>query len=450
MEKGDIVIVFKARLFFVSYDAFFYPISLYNYARFSGDKMTTTPTITTRRRVPRGKCDEFFFEKRKMNDDEKTINGCCCCSCCNDDDEHHSVVLFYKYVALSRDCLPSLRDALEKEMTKLEVRGKIRVSVEGINATASGRESAVEEFERRLKKKRGDGGEDELLFEMLELKDVDFKTERVKRSEDEEDGRGCKHIFEDASVRIVDEVCPFEPSSKKNDKKASIDGVGLERHRPNRLTPSEWREAIRTSDDDDVVVLDVRNSYESRMGRFVPEKTVCCPIRRFNQFKEWVEEKGGKEYIENKRVFAYCTGGVRCEKASAYLLSLNVTKEVSVLEGGIVAYARDVGGDGFVGKNYVFDARGCVDVGDDDDEKNNYALTTCDGCNAPCLPRLARCASKACHVILAACKECSKSSTSSIYCCETCKANKDGEKKLACECDSYRSRESRCKVPAAL
>ena len=115
-------------------------------------------------------------------------------------------------------------------------------------------------------------------------------------------------------------------------------------------------EAIQSSDDD-VVVLDVRNSYESRMGRFVPEKTVCCPIRRFNQFKEWVEEKGGKRTSRTKKYSqTYCTGGVRCEKATAYLLSLNVTKEVSVLEGGIVAYARDIGGDGFVGKNYVFDA----------------------------------------------------------------------------------------------
>ena len=144
---------------------------------------------------------------------------------------------------------------------------------------------------------------------------------------------------------------------QKEGRRAS--SVRQQRLQPNRLALAEWREAIQSSDDD-VVVLDVRNSYESRMGRFVPEKTVCCPIRRFNQFKEWVEEKGGKAYIENKKVLAYCTGGVRCEKATAYLLSLNVTKEVSVLEGGIVAYARDIGGDGFVGKNYVFDARGCA------------------------------------------------------------------------------------------
>ena len=113
---------------------------------------------------------------------------------------------------------------------------------------------------------------------------------------------------------------------------------------------------------------------------------------------------------------------LRCEKATSYLLSLNVTKEVSVLEGGIVAYARDVGDEGFVGKNYVFDARGCVDVGDND----KALLTKCSGCYA-CLHTLARCASKACHAILAACNECS---SMMIYCCNTCRANKDGEKKL--------------------
>ena len=397
-----------------------------------------------RRRVPKGTCDEFYFEN---------IKKCCSCCCDVETDEPHAVVLFYRYlrshgkqnVLDDSTTLNALKTSLESIMLDLDVRGKIRLSPEGINGTAAGRESRVKQFEREMKDTKG-------KFAILELRGVDFKRERVVNANafSEEYGR-CEHIFESASVRIVDEVCPFEPSSsKKAEERLQLE----QRLQPNRLTPSEWREAIQSSDDD-VVVLDVRNSYESRMGRFVPEKTVCCPIRRFNQFKEWVEEKGGKAYIENKKVLAYCTGGVRCEKATAYLLSLNVTKEVSVLEGGIVAYARDIGGDGFVGKNYVFDARGCVDVGvntNDDmgfiDENNNLSsLTKCDGCKAPCIPHLARCASKACHVILAACKECSKSSTS-IYCCDTCKANKDGEKKRACECDSYRSRELRCEIPA--
>ena len=362
-------------------------------------------------------------------------------------DEPHAVVLFYRYIhhgehVLNLRTLNALKTSLENRMLDLDVRGKIRLSPEGINGTAAGKESRVKQFEREIKDTKG-------KFAILELQGVDFKRERVNVNANafsEEYGR-CKHIFESASVRIVDEVCPFEPSSssKKAEERLQLE----QRLQPNRLTPSEWREAIQSSDDD-VVVLDVRNSYESRMGRFVPEKTVCCPIRRFNQFKEWVEEKGGKAYIENKKVLAYCTGGVRCEKATAYLLSLNVTKEVSVLEGGIVAYARDIGGDGFVGKNYVFDARGCVDVSNNNNINNNnnlLSLTKCDGCKAPCIPHLARCASKACHVILAACEECSKSSTS-IYCCDTCKANKDGEKKRACECDSYRSRELRCEIPA--
>ena len=412
--------------------------------------MTTRTDERGRRRVPKGTCDEFYFEN---------IKKCCSCCCDVETDEPHAVVLFYRYIhhgehVLNVTTLNALKTSLENTMLDLDVRGKIRLSPEGINGTAAGKESRVKQFEREMKSTKG-------KFAILELQGVDFKRERVNvnaRAVSEEYGR-CKHIFESASVRIVDEVCPFEPSSSSSKKKEEERLQIEQRLQPYRLTPSEWREAIQSSDDD-VVVLDVRNSYESRMGRFVPEKTMCCPIRRFNQFKEWVEEKGGKAYIENKKVLAYCTGGVRCEKATAYLLSLNVTKEVSVLEGGIVAYARDIGGDGFVGKNYVFDARGCVDVGGFIDENNNFSnnnninnnnnllsLTKCDGCKAPCIPYLARCASKACHVILAACEECSKSSTS-IYCCDTCKANKDGEKKRACECDSYRSRELRCEIPA--
>ena len=396
-----------------------------------------------RRRVPKGTCDEFYFEN---------IKKCCSCCCDVETDEPHAVVLFYRYlrshgkqnVLDDSTTLNALKTSLENTMLDLDVRGKIRLSPEGINGTAAGKESRVKQFEREMKDTKG-------KFAILELQGVDFKRERVNVNANafsEEYGR-CKHIFESASVRIVDEVCPFEPASSSSKKKEEERLQIEQRLQPYRLTPSEWREAIQSSDDD-VVVLDVRNSYESRMGRFVPEKTMCCPIRRFNQFKEWVEEKGGKAYIENKKVLAYCTGGVRCEKATAYLLSLNVTKEVSVLEGGIVAYARDIGGDGFVGKNYVFDARGCVDVSNNNNINNNnnlLSLTKCDGCKAPCIPYLARCASKACHVILAACEECSKSSTS-IYCCDTCKANKDGEKKRACECDSYRSRELRCEIPA--
>ncbi|CAL6292744.1 unnamed protein product [Bathycoccus prasinos] len=396
-----------------------------------------------RRRVPKGTCDEFYFEN---------IKKCCSCCCDVETDEPHAVVLFYRYlrshgkqnVLDDSTTLNALKTSLENTMLDLDVRGKIRLSPEGINGTAAGKESRVKQFEREMKDTKG-------KFAILELQGVDFKRERVNVNANafsEEYGR-CKHIFESASVRIVDEVCPFEPASSSSKKKEEERLQIEQRLQPYRLTPSEWREAIQSSDDD-VVVLDVRNSYESRMGRFVPEKTMCCPIRRFNQFKEWVEEKGGKAYIENKKVLAYCTGGVRCEKATAYLLSLNVTKEVSVLEGGIVAYARDIGGDGFVGKNYVFDARGCVDVSNNNNINNNnnlLSLTKCDGCKAPCIPHLARCASKVCHVILAACEECSKSSTS-IYCCDTCKANKDGEKKRACECDSYRSRELRCEIPA--
>ncbi|CAL6289989.1 unnamed protein product [Bathycoccus prasinos] len=396
-----------------------------------------------RRRVPKGTCDEFYFEN---------IKKCCSCCCDVETDEPHAVVLFYRYlrshgkqnVLDDSTTLNALKTSLENTMLDLDVRGKIRLSPEGINGTAAGKESRVKQFEREMKDTKG-------KFAILELQGVDFKRERVNVNANafsEEYGR-CKHIFESASVRIVDEVCPFEPASSSSKKKEEERLQIEQRLQPYRLTPSEWREAIQSSDDD-VVVLDVRNSYESRMGRFVPEKTMCCPIRRFNQFKEWVEEKGGKAYIENKKVLAYCTGGVRCEKATAYLLSLNVTKEVSVLEGGIVAYARDIGGDGFVGKNYVFDARGCVDVSNNNNINNNnnlLSLTKCDGCKAPCIPHLARCASKVCHVILAACEECSKSSTS-IYCCDTCKANKDGEKKRACKCDSYRSRELRCEIPA--
>jgi predicted sulfurtransferase len=391
-------------------------------------------TKTTKRRVPKGKFDEFFKERE---------NECAC------DRQKGSVVLFYKYIGVDAIdgktkldgilALETVRENVEGVMRELNVRGKIRVSSEGINATASGSAINVSLFEKRLK-------EDE-IFRVLELNEVDFKSER---------GDACEHLFESASVRIVDELCPFQPTNRKVSAEERVKHI----HQPTeRLTAESWRERLLSSkDDDDVVVLDVRNSYESRMGRFCPEKTICAPIRRFNQFKEWVEEKGGYEFIKGKRIYAYCTGGVRCEKVSSYLLSDKfnelggAVKSVSVLEGGIVSYARDVGDDLFLGVNYVFDARGSADVNKKKSSNlnNRKVLTTCDACAKQCLPVLARCASKNCHTILASCGKCEI-----VYCCDTCRRQNTNNigmetniiRGKTCECDNFDARERRLKVP---
>ena len=143
-----------------------------------------TEDATTKRRVPKGQCDQFFFEKEILS-----------CSCCTSEDTH-SVVLFYRYVSIEKEQLQELKENMEDMMNALDIRGKIRLSVEGINATASGRESSMKEFERRMKSMDGQ-------FVNLDLSQVDFKSEHVKESH-LLSGGGCKHIFENASVRIVD------------------------------------------------------------------------------------------------------------------------------------------------------------------------------------------------------------------------------------------------------
>ena len=373
--------------------------------------------VTSSRRLARGTCDALITK----------------CSC---DPSEGSVMLFYNYVRLDTEACLELKAALEKEMNSLSLRGKIRLAAEGINATCTESTNRVIEFEKKLKS----AGE----FESLDLKEVDLKYQGTW---------GCEHVFPDISVRIVTELCPFEPTNRRIEanERVLIDDDSI--FKINRLSPMEWRDALlHAHEEEDVVFLDVRNWYESRIGRFVTnkrEQTVCAPIRRFNQFRQWIEENGGGETLANKKVYAYCTGGVRCEKAATYLQTRSKHKpcSISVLVGGIVAYARDVGSraldedsEKFIGKNVVFDGRGAVEVNNSKPGSNiSKHLTNCDTCSVRCLPILARCSSQNCHVILATCSE---KYSNLVFCCETCRKHDTeyGGKKLPCECDSFKNR----------
>merc|ERR1712216_647752 len=127
------------------------------------------------------------------------------------------------------------------------------------------------------------------------------------------------------------------------------------------LTPDEFHQRIALANpDDDMVMLDVRNRTEYSVGHFVDAagRAALQPnMRNFKSFRTFVDEHG-EELFKGKRVMMYCTGGIRCETASAYLQSTGIAKEVYQLHGGIHWYAEQMGSDGFFkGKNFVFDRR---------------------------------------------------------------------------------------------
>ena len=156
-------------------------------------------------------------------------------------------------------------------------------------------------------------------------------------------------MFADVSVRVVPEIVPFDDPARTIDPNAS-GALKLERLDPVAFHAEAARaaSALRSergasSERSSTVLLDVRNWYESRLGYFAG--AVRAPIRRFSQLKEWLELDPFR--FKDKRVLAYCTGGVRCEKACAFLASLDEDRRpssVAQLRGGVAAYARDVAG----------------------------------------------------------------------------------------------------------
>ena len=131
-------------------------------------------------------------------------------------------------------------------------------------------------------------------------------------------------------------------------------GIPLTPDQDNHLSPEEWKRALE--EDPEVVVLDVRNRYESAAGKFA--NAVACDIEHFRELPEYVEQLAD---LKDRKVLMYCTGGIRCEKASALFRSKGFTN-VFQLHGGIVTYQEQFGNAHWLGECFVFDQRMTVRV----------------------------------------------------------------------------------------
>jgi UPF0176 protein len=159
------------------------------------------------------------------------------------------------------------------------------------------------------------------------------------------------------------------------------------------LAPEEWK---KMKDQEDVVVLDVRSNYEHNLGRF--KNALTLDIDNFREFPEKVKEL--KEELKDKKVLTYCTGGIKCEKASAFLLKEGF-KEVYQLHGGIIKYGKEVGGEDFEGDCYVFDNRVHVPV----NTVNPKVISRCANCGT-ITTRMVNCANPHCNDHFVQCQSC--------------------------------------------
>ncbi|WP_055107516.1 oxygen-dependent tRNA uridine(34) hydroxylase TrhO [Paenibacillus ihumii] len=238
----------------------------------------------------------------------------------------YRVLLYYKFVHIES---PEAFTAEHLQYCKdLGLKGRILIASEGINGTVSG---TVEQTEKYMNDLRANP-----LFH-----DIVFKI-------DEADGHTFKKMF----VRHKQELVTFRYERELDPNKLS----------GKRLSPAEFHEQLQQ---EDVIVIDGRNDYEYDIGHF--RGAIRPEVESFREFPEWIRENLGQ--FKDKKILTYCTGGIRCEKLTGFLLHEGFN-DVAQLEGGIVTYGKDpeVKGHLFDGKCYVFDERISVPINRTDED----------------------------------------------------------------------------------
>jgi UPF0176 protein len=266
---------------------------------------------------------------------------------------------FYKYVKIDEP--KDLRDSLFINWTELNCFGRIYVAHEGINAQMNVPKDNWDFFVTQL------------------YTDIRFKNVPLKIAVD-----GNGKSFYKLVIKVKDKVVADGITDKSFD--ASNTGTYLD--------AKGFNKAIENPN---TIVVDMRNHYESEVGRF--DNAFCPDADTFREELPLVVEhlKG----LEDKKIIMYCTGGIRCEKASAYLKHQGF-KDVNHLQGGIIQYAKEVKEQGleskFKGVNFVFDERIGERITED-------ILSQCHQCGKACDTHV-NCKNDDCHLLFIQCDDC--------------------------------------------
>ena len=224
---------------------------------------------------------------------------------------------FYKFVSLEN--LPELRRLLKARCLELKLKGTLLLSPEGINGFLAGAPDAITEFKQ-------------VLAGMDPFKDLSFKE---SFSDDVPFGRML--------VKLKKEIIPM---GRPDIQPQTETGTRLKAE-----TLKKWLDEKK-----ELVLLDTRNEYEVREGTF--ENALNLGISTFRQIPEKMESLS--EAVKAKPVVMFCTGGIRCEKATALALKMGFS-EVYQLEGGILKYFEECGNHHYKGNCFVFDERVALD-----------------------------------------------------------------------------------------
>ncbi|KAG8363929.1 hypothetical protein BUALT_Bualt19G0073500 [Buddleja alternifolia] len=318
-----------------------------------------------------------------------------------ENEKGYGVLLYYKYTSIPD--LQNLFDFYRSNCTSLSLLGRVRLSSHGVNVTVGGRLDALEKHIEVMKSNA--------LFE-----GTDFKLASCLEPVDNQVAKECG--FTSLSIRIVKELVTL--NSQPLLKSPEISNAG--RH----LSAAEFHSVLQdagkcqeqnSGSNKKLVLLDARNLYETRIGKFdIPDvKTLDPEIRQYSDLPSWIDNNS--EQLRGNNILMYCTGGIRCEMASAYIRSKGAGFEnVFQLYGGIQRYMEQFPDGGFFkGKNFVFDHR--VSVGSLD----TNILGTCLLCGASFDDYTSRCRCTYCRMLVLICDSCREKNSS--YVCELCQNN---------------------------
>ena len=247
------------------------------------------------------------------------------------------VAALYKFVEIND--LLSLQDNLYNICEENNIMGTILIADEGINGTISGKHNEIKETISSL------------------TSDERFSNIEIKYSSTD------KQPFHRMKVRLKKEIVT----------------IGLPEINPNKkvgryVKPEDWNELIS---DPNVVVIDTRNKYETKIGSF--QNALDPETSSFREFPDWVKKFKNSEDNTNKKIAMFCTGGIRCEKASS-LMKEEGFEDVYHLQGGILKYLETIDKENSLwnGECFVFDQRVCLT---DELEVGSYKM--CFACRMP-------------------------------------------------------------------
>ena len=267
---------------------------------------------------------------------------------------------FYAYAKISDP--KKFRDELFIAWNALDALGRIYVAHEGINAQMSIPAENLEAFR-----------------DTLEVYDF-MKGIRLNVAVEHDD-----HSFLKLTIKVRNKIV----ADGLNDETFDVTNKGI------HLKAKEFNTLL---EDPNTIVVDFRNHYESEVGHF--EGAITPDVETFRESLPIINEQL-QDFKEDKNLLMYCTGGIRCEKASAYFKHQGF-KNVFQLEGGIIEYTRQIKEENieskFIGKNFVFDHRLGERITDD-------IVSQCHQCGKPC-DNHTNCANDGCHLLFIQCDEC--------------------------------------------